>query len=141
MLWHLAIDLGKLYRAERRDEEAVLAFATAQELIEDLVISIPDTYLRNHFPHKASELIPRQEPLSARRTAKKAFGGLTEREREVAALIAQGKSNREIADTLVVGVRTVEAHISNIFSKLGYTSRAQIASWATEKGLTFHHLS
>jgi DNA-binding CsgD family transcriptional regulator len=69
------------------------------------------------------------------------FRKLDEREREVAALIAQGKSNREIADTLVVGVRTLEAHISNIFSKLGCTSRAQIASWATEKGLTSHHPS
>jgi len=35
----------------------------------------------------------------------------------------------------------VETHISNILFKLGYTSRTQIASWATEKGLTSHHLS
>ncbi len=50
-------------------------------------------------------------------------------------MIAQGKSNREIADILVVGYRTVEAHVSNILSKLGFTSRAQIAAWAVEKGL------
>jgi non-specific serine/threonine protein kinase len=53
----------------------------------------------------------------------------------VVALIAQGKSNREIALVLVVNYRTVEAHVSNILSKLGLTSRAQIAIWATEKGL------
>jgi non-specific serine/threonine protein kinase len=53
----------------------------------------------------------------------------------VAALIAQGKSNREIAEVLVVNYRTIEAHVSNILSKLGLTSRAQIAVWATEKGL------
>ena len=64
-----------------------------------------------------------------------AFGGLTEREREVAALIARGKSNRAIADELVVGERTVGTHVENILSKLGFSSRAQIAAWAVEKGL------
>jgi DNA-binding CsgD family transcriptional regulator len=134
-LWRIAIDLGKLYQTELRDEEAALAFATAQELIEELAASIPDTSLRDHFLHKASGLIPRQEPLSPRRAAKKAFGGLTEREREVAALIAQGKANREIAEVLVVNYRTIEKHIENILSKLGFTSRAQVAVWAAEKGL------
>jgi len=60
---------------------------------------------------------------------------LTAREREVATLIGQGKSNHEIADLLVVGNRTVEAHVSGILSKLGFTSRAQIAVWVHEKGL------
>jgi DNA-binding CsgD family transcriptional regulator len=62
--------------------------------------------------------------------------GLTEREREVAALIAQGKSNGEIASELVVSKRTVEKHSANILSKLGLTSRAQIVRWALEHGLT-----
>ncbi len=61
-------------------------------------------------------------------------GGLTAREREVVFLIAQGKSNDEIADTLVLSKRTVEKHISNIFSKLGFTQRAQIVRWAIEQG-------
>ena len=66
----------------------------------------------------------------------KAFAqDLTEREREVAALIAQGKASREIAEILVVNARTIEKHIENILSKLGFTSRAQIAVWASEKGL------
>ena len=134
-LWRIAIDLGKLYQAELRDEEAALAFATAQELIEELAASVPDTSLRDHFLHKASGLIPRQKLLSPRRAAKKAFGGLTEREREVAALIAQGKASREIAEILVVNSRTIEKHIENMLSKLGFTSRAQIAVWASEKGL------
>ncbi len=60
---------------------------------------------------------------------------LTVREREVAALIAQGKSNGEIADELVVSKRTVETHIANILSKLGFTKRAQIVRWAIETGL------
>jgi predicted ATPase/DNA-binding CsgD family transcriptional regulator len=60
---------------------------------------------------------------------------LTEREREVAALIAQGKTNREIAQELVLSKRTVEKHAANILSKLGLTSRAQIVRWAIEIGL------
>jgi predicted ATPase/DNA-binding CsgD family transcriptional regulator len=55
--------------------------------------------------------------------------GLTKREREVAALIAEGLSNREIAARLVVAQRTAEGHVENILSKLGFTSRAQVAGW------------
>ena len=73
--------------------------------------------------------------LSPRRALKQHFGGLTSREREVACLVTQGKSNRAIADELVVGVSTVEAHITHIFTKLGFSSRAQIAAWAVDKGL------
>jgi DNA-binding NarL/FixJ family response regulator len=61
---------------------------------------------------------------------------LSAREREVAVLIAQGKSNREIADKLVLSERTIESHVSSILLKLDYTSRTQIATWAIEKGLT-----
>ena len=60
---------------------------------------------------------------------------LTVREGEVAALIAQGKSNGEIAAELVVSKRTVEKHIANILSKRGFTNRAQIVRWAIEAGL------
>jgi DNA-binding CsgD family transcriptional regulator len=60
---------------------------------------------------------------------------LTEREREVVALIARGLSNGEIADELVLSKRTVEHHIANILSKLGFTNRVQIVRWAIENGL------
>ncbi len=63
-------------------------------------------------------------------------GALTGREREVAALIGQGKSNGEIAAELVLSKRTVEKHIANILSKLSLASRAQIVRWAIENGLT-----
>jgi DNA-binding CsgD family transcriptional regulator/tetratricopeptide (TPR) repeat protein len=58
--------------------------------------------------------------------------GLTEREREVAMMIGQGKSNGEIADEFVLSKRTVEKHVANILSKLHLTSRAQIIRWAIE---------
>jgi DNA-binding CsgD family transcriptional regulator len=63
------------------------------------------------------------------------FGGLTAREREVASLIMQGKTNRQIAALLVVSERTVDKHVAQILSKLGFRSRAQIAVWAVEMDL------
>lgn len=60
---------------------------------------------------------------------------LTLREREVAALIAQAKSNDEIADELVLSKRTVEKHIANIRSKLGFSKRTEIVRWAMENDL------
>jgi len=56
---------------------------------------------------------------------------LTRREREIALLIARGLSNREIADDLVISPATAARHVANILAKLGFTSRTQIASWAT----------
>jgi DNA-binding NarL/FixJ family response regulator len=66
---------------------------------------------------------------------KEKFGGLTAREREVAVLITQGKSNREIAEVMTIGVKTVETYVTRILNKLGFDSRVQIATWAVEKGL------
>lgn len=60
---------------------------------------------------------------------------LTSREREVAALVAGGLTNREIAAALVVTERTAETHVQNILNKLGFSSRAQVAAWAVEQRL------
>ncbi len=60
---------------------------------------------------------------------------LTPREREVAALVASGCTNREIASQLMVAERTVETHLEHIFHKLSLSSRAQVASWATRNAL------
>jgi DNA-binding NarL/FixJ family response regulator len=55
---------------------------------------------------------------------------------EVVVLIAQGKSNREIAETMTVRVKTVETYVTRIMNKLGFDSRVQIATWAVKQGLT-----
>jgi non-specific serine/threonine protein kinase len=55
---------------------------------------------------------------------------LTHREQEVAALVAQGMSNSQIAATLVISVRTVETHVQHIMDKLGCSTRVQIAAWS-----------
>ena len=60
---------------------------------------------------------------------------LTPREREVAALVARGLTNRQIGEALVIAERTADAHIGHILTKLGFRSRAQIGAWAVE-----HHL-
>jgi DNA-binding NarL/FixJ family response regulator len=59
---------------------------------------------------------------------------LTEREVEVLRLLAQGLTNKDIAQTLILSVRTVEAHLRNIFGKLGVHSRTEAALWAVENG-------
>jgi DNA-binding CsgD family transcriptional regulator len=56
---------------------------------------------------------------------------LTRREHEVAALIAQGLTNRRIAAALFITDHTVESHVENILNKLGFNARTQIAAWAT----------
>ena len=63
------------------------------------------------------------------------FPDLTEREREILTLIAQGQSNAAIAERLVISAKTVSNHISNIFSKLRVADRAQAAIRAREAGL------
>lgn len=81
------------------------------------------------FAHKLirrSGAVPKVEPSA---------GGLTEREREIAGLIARGRTNGEIADELVLSKRTVEKHVGNLLSKLELTNRAQLVRWALDHGL------
>jgi DNA-binding CsgD family transcriptional regulator len=62
--------------------------------------------------------------------------GLTRREIEVAALIARGLTNRQIAEQLVISEWTVDTHVRHILNKLAVRSRAQVATWAIRQGLT-----
>jgi len=71
---------------------------------------------------------------SARGGEARGAGLLTEREMEVLKLAAMGKSNKEIAEELVLSVRTVEAHLGNIFNKLGVGSRTEAIIHALKRG-------
>src|SRR5216684_4370740 len=135
LLWQLHRVLGRQHQYLKQEYLAQRNFTSARQGIASLARTIDDVYLREQFLHAALATLPKEEPFTASRVAKEAFGGLMEREREVAAFIAQGKSNREIADELIVSYRTVETHVGTIFSKLGFSSRAQIAVWAVEVGL------
>ena len=62
------------------------------------------------------------------------FPQLTDREQEVIRLVAQGRSNREIAEALVISEKTAKAHVSNILGKLGLDDRTQMAVYAIKHG-------
>jgi DNA-binding CsgD family transcriptional regulator len=63
-------------------------------------------------------------------------GDLTGREREVAALLADGLTNGQLAERLFISPKTAAVHVSNILAKLGLSSRAEIAAWAVRHGIT-----
>jgi DNA-binding NarL/FixJ family response regulator len=129
-----------MYRKQRRQEEAQQAFTSARHGIVLLAESIEDAALHEHFEQVASATLPREKAVSPRRANAEEYGGLTERERMVAALIGLGKSNAEIAGLLAVSRRTVETYVSRVLSKLGLSSRSQIALWTHDKGLTSREL-
>lgn len=68
---------------------------------------------------------PREDPTA----------GLTPRELEVLRLVGSGKTNKEIADALVISERTARTHVSNVLSKLDLSSRTQAALWAVREGM------
>jgi non-specific serine/threonine protein kinase len=102
------------------------AWADGQQLTLDQAIDLALAKAET-APPAASE--------PARRSAGPPVGALTRRERDVAALIAQGLTNRQIADELVISEMTADSHVSHILRKLGFRSRAQVAAWAAERGL------
>ena len=61
---------------------------------------------------------------------------LSDREREVAMLVAQGLTNRQIAEQLIITRKTVETHVGHVLNKLGLVSRVQIATWGLRRGVT-----
>ena len=63
------------------------------------------------------------------------YADLTNREVEVLRLVAEGYTNREVADSLVIGAATVKRHLDNVFVKLGVSSRTAAAAVAIRSGL------
>jgi DNA-binding CsgD family transcriptional regulator len=114
----LALVLARRTRPGDRDEAAALATAAA---------ALADRLGMRPLHRQAQDLA---SALTDHRP-----GGLTRREREVAALVAQGLSNRQIAAAAHISERTVESHVQHVLDKLGFTNRTQIAAWvATEVG-------
>jgi DNA-binding NarL/FixJ family response regulator len=81
------------------------------------------------------------DPVAARKltrsmiTPQRSATVLTPREREILVLVAQGRSNRDIANALVISERTARTHVSNVLNKLALASRTQAALWAVREGL------
>lgn len=135
ILWRVEAAMGHLHRLQRRRLEARRAFDAARAIAEELADRVPDEGLRARFRESLEELIPSVPVPSADRLAKAAFGGLTQRERDVAQLVAQGKANKAIAHDLGIGERTVEGYVASALAKLDFGSRTQLAAWAVEKGI------
>lgn len=83
-------------------------------------------------PEVADALLSQEEANSGQGRG----SSLTEREKEVLGLIADGRSNREIARALVLSEKTVKTHVSNILMKLDLADRTQAALWAVRHGVT-----
>ena len=91
-----------------------------------------DTARRMFTQLKAEPCLARMAG-QADRAASQRIGALSEREAQVLRLLAAGKTNRAIADELFISEKTVARHVSNIFDKLGVSSRTGATAWA------FHH--
>jgi DNA-binding NarL/FixJ family response regulator len=129
----LHVALAQVLRGQHREDAARHEEAAAREIAERLAETIPESELREAFIRAAGLVIVDRAATHGAPNA--APGGLTRREREVAAHIAAGRANREIAEALFVSERTVEAHVANILRKLGASSRAGIAAWAERQGI------
>jgi non-specific serine/threonine protein kinase len=134
-LWLVYADLATYYQALGERDKAREAHRAATDVIDSLAAQLGDER-REAFRTSAMARLPALRSPTQRQAAKEASGGLTEREREIAGLVAAGMSNAAIGEELVISERTVETHVTNILAKLGFASRAQIAAWATERGLS-----
>jgi DNA-binding NarL/FixJ family response regulator len=102
-------------------------------MVETLAASLPEPALRNELLRRTLAMLPRSyRPTTRQAPSAGRPGGLTARESDVAAMIASGRTNREIAEALVLGERTIETHVSNILAKLDVASRRDVARWAAE---------
>lgn len=111
----------------------VLKRASARDLV-DAVHAVVGGHTFLH-PMIARRLVSAQETSGNRDEERRRFDGLTEREREVVCLIADGLTNKEIAERLHISVKTVETHRTHIMEKLDLHDRAHLVRYAVRKGL------
>ena len=121
LLW-ARVDLGRvLARSDRA--RAVTAFTQAGELAEQIGATSQARLVAQALRRLGVRAWRR-----GRATAGEGLANLSHREREVAGLVADGASNREIAQTLLVSPKTVERHVTNVLAKLGLRNRTEVAS-------------
>ncbi len=134
-----ALDVGDLLGRVRaptlvvhRDHDRAAPVGQA----EALAAGIPDARLvvlpgRSHLPYvgDAYQLVATVRRFLGLRASRRGAGTLTPRQDEVASLIADGRTNREIAERLGIDERSAEGHVERIRLRLGFRSRAQVAAW------------
>jgi DNA-binding NarL/FixJ family response regulator len=113
------------------------AVAGRNEAVKHLDFAIEELRAMKMQPalERALSMRSKVQPRAARLTRVTYPGGLSEREVQVLRLIAAGKSNREIADALIISPNTAARHVSNIFSKTGAANRAEAVTFAAHRGL------
>jgi pimeloyl-ACP methyl ester carboxylesterase/DNA-binding CsgD family transcriptional regulator len=120
-----------------REQDRGAPYAQAEELAAGIrgarLVRLPG---RDHLPYigDADGLADTIRRFLGLGVGRAPGGVLTPRQREVAALVAQGLSNREIADRLVITERSAESHVERIRLRLGFRSRAQVAAWVARGG-------
>ena len=144
-LWRTALDAfsyGFTYEAARsrwRLAEALAARGSRDEAAAEWRTALREAEALGAAPLvRALNDLGSRARLASRRTAAgpaSAPGGLTAREREVLALVAEGRNNREIAAALFISPKTASVHVSNILAKLGVASRTRAAAKARADGL------
>jgi predicted ATPase/DNA-binding CsgD family transcriptional regulator len=117
-------------RAKLGDRAFTVAAAAGRATPPEQVAAAALAGMGPTTPGERTEAVPRTGPAPDR-----APSPLTRREREVAALVARGRTDRQIAEQLVITEGTVGVHLAHIFTKLDLHSRAQLAVWAAEHGL------
>ncbi len=106
---------------------------SSAELISGLrTISQGAVYL---YPAMAKKLLDDYLKRAEVGKEKESFAGLTEREREILKLVADGRTNQEIADLLVLSAGTVQTHRAHMMRKLGLHSRAELVKFAIRRGI------
>ncbi|WP_052865397.1 ATP-binding protein [Streptomyces niger] len=122
-------DRGRAYRSGQEK--------SLQETIEYALCALPESANGRTAPApgRRPDAVPSDRTASDVSTvlSTASEAGLTPRECEVAGLIAQGLTNRQIAETLVISRRTAEGHVERILGKLGFTTRSQVAVWVSER--------
>ena len=117
---------GYLLKNVRREEilRSLRAVFAGERILDP---AIADTVTRQLKEISSGRYVPAQEDPAEEE--------LSERELEVVGLIAEGKTNKEIAEALIIAEKTARNHVSRILGKLGLTRRSQAAAWAIRAGL------
>jgi non-specific serine/threonine protein kinase len=127
-----ADDLLRVARAAIGDAAVAVAWAEGSALSLEAAL---DQALAEDDRVVSADRVPMQgAATSTGQSAPPSPDGITRREREVAALVGRGLSNRQIAERLVITEGTAKVHVGRVLAKLGFHSRAQLAAWAVQQG-------
>jgi DNA-binding CsgD family transcriptional regulator/Tfp pilus assembly protein PilF len=135
ILWRIHRSLGQVYHLLKREDEAQQEWKETREIIKKLADTIDETTLQEYFVRAALQTLPSEKTLSSRQTMPEKYNGLTEREIEVLRSVAQGLTDAQVAERLVISPRTVHSHLNSIYSKLGISSRSAATRYAIEHDL------